>query len=152
MEPCGKRLSGNTPCAARIIQTKRSSSSSEIENKASHGLDASNGPGENSMWRKSGIDKVYFGVKEPGTFVEGSVGCRMLDEAGVEWEVVEGMEEEILNVAMAGHGDAANSQQEGWEDDKQRHGTNIDDISEEERSRQAALPRNPKKRMMEVDI
>ncbi|EQL31573.1 hypothetical protein BDFG_06148 [Blastomyces dermatitidis ATCC 26199] len=152
MEPCGKRLSGNTPCAARIIQTSRSSSSSEIENKTSHGLDASNGPGSNATRRKSGIDKVYFGVKEPETFVGGSVGCRMLDEAGVEWEVVEGMEEEILSVAKAGHGDTADSQKEGMEDDRQRQGTTIDDISEKERRRQAALPRNPKKRMMEADI
>ncbi|KLJ07199.1 hypothetical protein EMPG_17309 [Blastomyces silverae] len=152
MEPCGKRLSGNTPCAARIIQTRRSSPSLEIENKTSDGLDTSNGPGADATRRKSGIDKVYFGVKEPGTFVRGSVGCRMLDEGGVEWEVVEGMEEEILSVAKAGHGDAANGQREGVEDDRQRQGTNIDDISEEERRRQAALPRNPKKRMMEADI
>ncbi|PGG97729.1 hypothetical protein GX51_07173 [Blastomyces parvus] len=152
MEPCGKRLSGNMPCATRIIQTRRSPSSLEVKNKTSHGVDASNGPRADAARRKPGIDKVYFGVKEPGTFVGGSVGCRMLDEAGVEWEVVEGMEEEILRVAMAGHADVDDGKKEGVEDGKQRQWTNIDDISEEERRRQAALPRNPKKRMMEADI
>lgn len=104
--------------------------------------------------RRCGINKVYFGVKEPGTFVGGSVGCGMLDEAGVEWEVVEGMEEEILKVATAGH--VMEKEEEEREADREagdgRQGTNINDISEEERRRQAALPRNPKKRMMEADI
>ncbi|KAK2805813.1 hypothetical protein FQN49_008817, partial [Arthroderma sp. PD_2] len=46
MEPCGKRLSENKPCVERIIETK--------------GLkDGKAGSG--------GIDRVYFGVKEPGT-------------------------------------------------------------------------------------
>ncbi|KAL4871904.1 hypothetical protein BDV12DRAFT_163327 [Aspergillus spectabilis] len=122
MEPCGKRLSGNLPCVQRIIQTR------------------DNG--------RRGIQKVYFGVKEPGTFVGESEGCRMLTEAGVEWELVQGLEREILTVATAGHENgeeevkAALSQVE----------TNLDDISDEERQRQNQVKRNPKKRMMEVNL
>lgn len=117
MEPCGKRLSGNLPCVQRIIQTR--------------------GAGEGK-----GIRKVYFGVKEPGTFVGESEGCRRLTEAGIEWEVVTGLEEEILRVAKEGH-----VEEEGRQEGR---GTNVDDISSEERRRQEQLPKNPKKRMMEV--
>jgi protein transport protein SEC20 len=35
---------------------------------------------------------------------------------------------------------------------KEGRGTNVDDISDEERRRQEEMPRNPKKRMMEVDV
>lgn len=118
MEPCGERLSGNTPCAQRIIQTRRGTS--------------------------GGIDKVYFGVKEPATFVGESKGCQMLSDAGIEWKHVPGLEEDILAVATAGHEQKEDSE-------KKQSRTNIDDISPEERQRQEALPRNPKKRMMEND-
>lgn len=119
MEPCGKRLSGNVPCAERIADTRRDG--------------------------KQGIDRVFFGVKEPGTFVGESVGCKMLDAAGVQWTLIEGMEDEILKVAMEGH------EQQGEEkgEAEKVEETNVDDITEEERRRQDALPRNPKKRMME---
>lgn len=123
MEPCGKRLSGASPCVQRIIDTRK------------------NNP-------EAGIRKVYFGVREPGTFVGESQGCKMLTEAGIEWEHVPGLEEEILAVATTGHG-----QNEGEEiaEQSQTTGKNgIDDITEEDRQRQAALPRNPKKRMMEA--
>lgn len=40
----------------------------------------------------------------------------------------------------------------GEERDGGEGGTNVDDISPEERSRQDQQPRNPKKRMMEVDV
>lgn len=129
MEPCGKRLSGNAPCVQRLINTTYASGDSQQQQ------------------RRPGIQKVYFGVKEPGTFVEGSPGCQRLTEAGIEWEVVEGLERRILEVAMAGH---ANSELEvrtalGEE-------TNIDDISPEEKRRQDEQPRNPNKRMMEEDL
>ncbi|PYH99609.1 putative DRAP deaminase [Aspergillus ellipticus CBS 707.79] len=120
MEPCGKRLSGNLPCVQRIIQTRDGG--------------------------RQGIQKVYFGVKEPGTFVGQSEGCRMLTEAGIEWEVVPGLEREILQVAMAGHENSAEEVKAAMEGVE----TNLDDISEEERRRQDLMPRNPKKRMMEV--
>lgn len=119
MEPCGKRLSGNMPCAQRIARTR--------------------GGG------RSGIQKVYFGVKEPGTFVGESEGCKMLSAAGIEWEVLPGMEREILMTATAGH---ENSEQE-VRDALGESETNIKDISPEERRRQEQLPRNPKKRVME---
>jgi pyrimidine deaminase RibD-like protein len=122
MEPCGKRLSGNAPCVERIIQASQ--------------------PEGGVAGR--GIDMVYFGVKEPGIFVGQSQGCKMLDEAGVKWEHVGGMEDEILKVATEGHKQAGN------DDDEVHEATNIDDISEEERRRQEQMPRNPKKRMMEV--
>ncbi|OAX82544.1 hypothetical protein ACJ72_03101 [Emergomyces africanus] len=152
MEPCGKRLSGNTPCAARIVQTRRCSSRSNNNNNAAAFSVNNDRAAAADGTSRGGIDKVYFGVKEPGTFVGGSVGCRMLDEAGVEWEVVEGMEEEILKVAMAGHAGETGEKPKAAEAGGGRQGTNIHDISEEERRRQAALPRNPKKRMMVTDI
>lgn len=76
MEPCAKRLSGNKSCAQRIVETR--------------------GQG----W---GVKKVYYGVKEPETFVGESEGVRLLTEAGVELEYIAGLEDEILKVAMAGH-------------------------------------------------
>ncbi|KAJ5923724.1 hypothetical protein N7454_008969 [Penicillium verhagenii] len=112
MEPCGKRLSGNAPCVQRITRTREGG--------------------------RPGVHKVYFGVKEPGTFVGESEGCRMLDSAGVEWEYVEGFEKEILKVAMAGHENAEEKVKEAL-GDKGGDG----ELGSEE------APRNPKKRMME---
>jgi pyrimidine deaminase RibD-like protein len=112
LEPCGVRLSGNTPCVQRIIATRN----------PSHSI--------------GGIRKVIFGAKEPGTFVKDSESCRMMTEAGIEWQFIEGLENEILAVAKEGH----------------KQETNVDNITEEERRRQEAIPRNPKKRMMEVPI
>lgn len=131
LEPCGKRLSGNTPCVQRIIGTRRDNP-------------------------EGGIRKVVFGAKEPGTFVQDSQSCRTLTEAGVEWEYVSGLDEEILTVAMEGHVEKHQSDpQEQRSSPKkkateQSRGTNVDDISPEERKRQDAQPRNPKKRMMEA--
>ena len=121
MEPCGMRLSGNLPCVKRIVATR-----------------------ENG---RRGIQKVYFGVKEPGTFVGESIGCKLLTEAGIEWQLVSGFEKQILTVAFAGH---ENKDQEIREALGEAE-TNIDDISDDERTRQAKLPRNPKKRMMEAE-
>lgn len=73
VEPCSKRLSGNKPCAERIL-----------------GL-------------ASVIKVVYVGVLEPKEFVEDNTGRGALEEAGVRFEHVGGMEEEILRVAKAGH-------------------------------------------------
>ena len=119
MEPCGKRLSGNLPCVKRIIATR-------------HG-------------KGRGVQKVYFGVKEPGTFVGQSEGCKMLSEEGVEWQLVSGLEKQILAVAFAGHEDKEEKIKTALEGVE----TNVDDISDDERRRQQQLPRNPKKRMME---
>ncbi|KAJ5899297.1 hypothetical protein N7495_004041 [Penicillium taxi] len=119
MEPCGKRLSGNAPCVQRITRTREGG--------------------------REGIHKVYFGVKEPTTFVGDSEGCQMLTAAGVEWEHMAGLERRILTVATAGH---ENSKVE-VEEALAKMGTNVDDISVEERRKQEEAPRNPKKRMME---
>lgn len=119
MEPCGKRLSGNMPCVQRITRTKKGD--------------------------REGIQQVYFGVKEPGTFVGESEGCKMLTAAGIKWEVLPGLERDILTVATAGH---ENREQE-VRDALGEKETNVDDISPEEKERQEQAPRNPKKRMME---
>lgn len=133
LEPCGLRLSGAKPCAERIIATRRRASG-----------DGGGG---------GGIRKVIFGAREPGTFVQDSQALKRLDEAGVAWEYVTGMEEEILRVAKEGH--VAPPPPEGGKTGGGRGtggGTNVDDISPEERRRQEQQPRNPKKRMMEVDV
>lgn len=73
VEPCSKRLSGNKPCAVRILSLA--------------GV----------------IDVVYVGVMEPKKFVEDNTGRDALEKAGVRFEHVGGLEEEILRVAKAGH-------------------------------------------------
>lgn len=49
------------------------------------------------------IRRVVCGVREPETFVGENVGRRRLEEAGIEVVHVGGLEEEILEVATAGH-------------------------------------------------
>lgn len=134
LEPCGKRLSGNTPCVQRIIATRQGNPA-------------------------GGVRKVIFGAKEPGTFVQDSQSCRLMTEAGVEWEYIPGLDREILTVAMEGHetpqhteGGEAGTRRASESSRGEQRGTNIDDITPEERRRQEALPRNPKKRMMEVEV
>ena len=121
LEPCGKRLSGSLPCVHRIISTRGNSSEDE---------DSKNFNG--------GIRKVIFGAKEPDIFVKDNESCRIMDEAGLEREYVEGLQDEILSVAKSGHNAVSDLE------------TNVDDIDEEERKRQEQIPRNSKKRMMEL--
>lgn len=73
VEPCSKRLSGNKPCAERILSLA------------------------------AVIDVVYVGVMEPKKFVEENTGRDALEKAGVRFEHVSGLEEEILRVAKSGH-------------------------------------------------
>lgn len=73
MEPCAKRASGNRSCVKRIKALK------EV------------------------VRTVYVGVKEPEIFVGENKGRRRLEEAGIEVVEVPGLEEEILEVAKAGH-------------------------------------------------
>jgi len=73
VEPCGKRLSGNLPCVERILRLG------------------------------NGIKTVYVGVKEPEKFVGENKGRAKLEEAGIKVVLVEGLEDEILEVATAGH-------------------------------------------------
>lgn len=66
----------------------------------------------------------------------------MMTAAGVQWRVVNGLEREILTVATAGH----ENKEEEIKAALDQVETNLDDISDEERQRQAQIPRNPKKR------
>ena len=77
MEPCGKRLSGLLPCVDRILDLKK----------------GANG----------GINTVYVGVSEPEKFVGENTGKSRLEEVGIRYIHVKGLETEILNVATAGH-------------------------------------------------
>lgn len=77
MEPCIERLSGNLPCLDRILRTKK---------------------GE-----EFNIKKVYTGVKEPSTFVLKNDCTTRLEQAGIEQVHITGYEEEITQIATAGH-------------------------------------------------
>ncbi|KAK2599241.1 hypothetical protein N8I77_011011 [Diaporthe amygdali] len=73
VEPCSHRLSGNIPCAERILHL-------------------------------AGVIKtVYVGVMEPKKFVAENTGRDALEKAGIQFIHVEGLEDEILSVAKAGH-------------------------------------------------
>ncbi|KAF2274089.1 cytidine deaminase-like protein [Westerdykella ornata] len=78
MEPCNLRLSGNLPCVERILRTRRKDGT-------------------------LAISTVYVGVSEPEKFVGENQGRRRLEDAGVKVVHVSGLEEEILEVATAGH-------------------------------------------------
>ncbi|KAH0601616.1 hypothetical protein MHUMG1_00494 [Metarhizium humberi] len=73
MEPCFKRLSGKLPCVERVLR------------------------------QKSWIREVYLGVQEPEKFVGQNPGRGMLESAGIKVAAVPGLEDEILEVATAGH-------------------------------------------------
>ena len=74
MEPCNKRLSRNKTCVERIL-----------------GL-------------KGAVKIVYVGIKEPEKFVGQNEGRKRLEDAGIVVTAVEGMEDQILEVSTAGHG------------------------------------------------
>ena len=78
MEPCNKRSSGSTPCTETILEF-------------------------NQKPLTKGIIKVYYGVKEPETFVEANNGKGKFKGVGIQVEHVPGFEKEILEVATAGH-------------------------------------------------
>jgi pyrimidine deaminase RibD-like protein len=73
MEPCSFRLSGNLPCVERILA---------IGNK---------------------VKTVYVGVKEPEKFVSNNSGKAKLEQAGISFVHVKGLEKDILQTATAGH-------------------------------------------------
>lgn len=77
MEPCNFRASGNAPCVERILQTWASG--------------------------KPGIATVYSGVREPEKFVGENQGRARLEKAGIKCVYVDGLGQEILDVATAGH-------------------------------------------------
>ncbi|KAI4716628.1 cytidine deaminase-like protein [Aureobasidium sp. EXF-10727] len=80
MEPCDFRLSGNLPCTERVLLTRSAASTGH-----------------------KGIQKVYIGVKEPEKFVGENKGRQKLEDAGVQVIHVQGLEQDILKVATAGH-------------------------------------------------
>lgn len=73
MEPCTFRASGNLPCVDRILNIG------------------------------SKIKTVYVGVKEPEKFNSDNSGKAMLEQAGIRFVHIEGLENLILEVATAGH-------------------------------------------------
>lgn len=73
MEPCNSRLSGNKCCVDRIIELK------------------------------GAIQTVYVGIQEPDTFIAGNSGRDRLEAAGVKMVFLEGLEDQIMPVTMAGH-------------------------------------------------
>ena len=73
IEPCNSRLSGNKPCVDRSI-----------------GL-------------KGAVKTVYVGIQEPDTFITANSDRQRLEDAGINMVFVEGMQDQILKVAMAGH-------------------------------------------------
>ena len=73
MEPCAKRGSGNRSCVKRLLGLR------EV------------------------LRKVYVGVREPEIFVGENKGRARLEREGVRVVEVKGLEEEILEVARAGH-------------------------------------------------
>lgn len=73
VEPCSKRLSGNLPCVDRILAIGKR------------------------------IRTVYVGVQEPAKFVSENSSSQKLKDAGINVVHVSGLEQEILEVATAGH-------------------------------------------------
>lgn len=73
MEPCSERLSGNLPCVQRVLR---------LEGK---------------------IKIVYVGVTEPEKFISNNTGRKTLEDHGITVSHIAGLEEEITEVATAGH-------------------------------------------------
>lgn len=73
MEPCNSRLSGNKSCVDRIIELR------------------------------DAIQTVHVGIQEPDTFITGNTGRDRLEAAGVNMVMMEGLEDQIMPVTMAGH-------------------------------------------------
>lgn len=73
MEPCNERLSGNRTCVERILRLN------------------------------GAIKTVYVGILEPGTFIGKNEGRKRLEDAGVNFEILEGMHDRVMKVSMAGH-------------------------------------------------
>ncbi|KAK0628822.1 cytidine deaminase-like protein [Bombardia bombarda] len=73
VEPCSERLSGNLPCVERVLRLAGS------------------------------LQTVYVGIMEPETFVSSNTGRKSLTDAGIDVVHVKGLEEQILEVATAGH-------------------------------------------------
>ncbi|PYH47055.1 uncharacterized protein BP01DRAFT_354874 [Aspergillus saccharolyticus JOP 1030-1] len=75
-EPCAKDEHNTLPCVQRIIDTRTGG--------------------------RKGIEKVYFGSLSPSTPGRSSAR-QMLEEAGIEWQLVEGLEQDVLSIAREGY-------------------------------------------------
>lgn len=73
MEPCSERLSGNLPCADRILNQKQN------------------------------VSTVFVGVLEPDTFVQKNIGKAKLVDNGIEYIHIPGFSERALKIAKKGH-------------------------------------------------
>ena len=62
-----------------------------------------NVPCTDTILNHGGIQVVYVGVKEPEKFVGANAGRTKLEEAGIKYVHVPGLEAEILEVSTAGH-------------------------------------------------
>ena len=62
-----------------------------------------NMPCTETILQTGGIKVVYVGVKEPEKFVGENVGRAKLEEAGITYVHVPGLEAEILEAATSGH-------------------------------------------------
>lgn len=93
--------------------------------------------------------------------MQDSQSCKLLTEAGIEWEYVPDLEQEILSVAMEGHtkdgpdkskGAGAESKPDAKPTEAgQPAGVGAGSASAaQEHASAEARPRNPKKRMMEA--
>jgi pyrimidine deaminase RibD-like protein len=49
------------------------------------------------------IKTVYVGIEEPRTFIGENVGRKRLEDAGVVITFVDGLQDRIMEVSMAGH-------------------------------------------------
>ncbi|RAL09379.1 putative DRAP deaminase [Aspergillus homomorphus CBS 101889] len=77
-EPCVENVGRDESCVQKIIDTRKGG--------------------------RKGVEKVYFGSLSPCSSDEQPSARQMLGEAGIEWQLVEGLEREILAVATEGYG------------------------------------------------
>ncbi|AGO12268.1 AaceriAEL091Cp [[Ashbya] aceris (nom. inval.)] len=73
MEPCSLRLSGNKPCAERIVG------------------------------QQGNITAVFVGVLEPDNFVKNNTSRALLEKHGIDYILVPGFQAECTTAALKGH-------------------------------------------------
>ena len=94
-----KTMKGGLPETGAAAQKLVLYTTMEPCNKRASG----NVPCTETIVKTGGIKIVYVGVREPEKFVGENVGRAKLEEAGIEYVHVPGLEAEILRVATAGH-------------------------------------------------
>lgn len=103
-----------------------------------------------SALRASSQSVVHHSASEPMSTVLPSEAPQQGGDTGQgsSGSDYESMVEQIGKMAEESH----QPPQQRSENSEQEQGTNVDDISPEERKRQEEIPRNPKKRMYEVEV